>query len=63
MMLSPRYLGDGVYAQVYAQVDDEDGYRIILTTGSHRLEDADNVIYLEPEVMKGVAKYIHDLNE
>ena len=58
-MIPPRYLGDGVYAQV----DNEDPTRIILTTGSHVLTDADNVIYLEPEVMKGVAKYIHDFNE
>jgi len=58
-MIQPRYLGDGVYVQV----DAEDPSRIILTTGSHVLTDADNVIYFEPEVMKGLQQFIHDFNE
>jgi len=43
-MIEPQYLGDGVYVQN----DDKD---IVLTTGSHVINDANQVIYLEPEVI------------
>ena len=46
MNLEPTYLGDGVYIQ-----REENGrHCLALTTGSHRMEEADNVIILEPEV-------------
>ena len=45
-----EYLGDGVYVAI------EDG-RLLLTTGSHRVEEAENRIYLEPEVMAKLVAY------
>jgi hypothetical protein len=51
-MPEPSYLGDGVYAQV----DFVD--QLMLTTGSNLLKDADNVIYLEPEVVTALLAYI-----
>lgn len=44
--MDPQYLGDGVYAQL-----DQWG-RIVLTTGSHHQHEADNIIVLEPEVLR-----------
>lgn len=41
--ISPAYVGDGIYIQS----DPEDPTRLILTTNSHKLIDADAVIYLE----------------
>ena len=46
------YLGDGVYASV----TDEHG-TIVLTTGSHINEIADNVIYLDPSVMAALVEF------
>ena len=43
-MIEPQYLGEGVYVQN----DDKD---IVLTTGSHDIDNADQVIYLEQEVI------------
>lgn len=41
------YLGDGAYATV-----DKDAFHpLILTTGHHDPEQAENVIYMEPSVM------------
>ena len=53
---APRYIGDGAYVQV----DPEDPFRIIVTTGSHILADADNVVYLEPEPMRGLQQFMSD---
>ena len=58
-MIQPRYLGDGVYVQV----DAEDSTRIIVTTGSHIMPDADNVVYLELPVMMGLKRFISDYVE
>jgi len=55
-MIGPRYLGDGVYAAV----DAEDPFRIIVTTGSHNPEVADNVVYLEPEPMRQLQQFIRE---
>lgn len=47
----PRYLGDGVYAQV-------DSGMIALTTGADLGNPHDNVVYLEPEVIVALEAYI-----
>lgn len=47
---TPLYLGDGVYIRV------KDG-RYVITTSTHVIERADNVIYLEPEVMDALKEY------
>lgn len=52
----PRYIGDAVYASF-------DGYHIILTTGHHLRENADNVIALEDVVFANLKKYAKDINE
>lgn len=45
-MTEPSYIGDGVYVRV------DDWGRIVLTTGHHDEAHADNVIVLEPEVLR-----------
>lgn len=47
----PTYLGDGVYAQFIFD-------QLLLTTGSHLREQADNKIYLEPDVAKALVDYL-----
>lgn len=51
--MEPRYLGDGVYASWV------DG-RIMLSCGSHKREDAEVTIWLEPEVARALHVYIRD---
>lgn len=51
-MKEPKYLGDGVYIQV-----DSLGY-FRLTTGTHVLIEAEQVIVLEPEVAQALVDYI-----
>jgi hypothetical protein len=46
----PFYLGDAVYAQW-------DGYHIILTTNTHNLATAKNIIALDPEVLFALRIY------
>jgi hypothetical protein len=48
--IEPTYLGDGVYAT-------EDDRGIVLTTGSHVLTEADNVVVLEPKVWAALRKW------
>lgn len=56
-MSPPSYIGDAVYAQY-------DRYnRLVLTTGSHREEEAENVIVLEPEVWNELLRYVNDNTE
>lgn len=43
------YLGDSVYA-----TDELNPGHITLTTGSHKLEDADQIIHLKPEVLEAL---------
>lgn len=45
--MNPQYLGDGVYASW-------NGEQIILTTGHHDPANADNVIFLEPDVLRAL---------
>ena len=50
--MTKRYIGDGVYV-------DFDGYNIVVTT-----EDGSattNIIYLEPAVWNGLARYVAEL--
>jgi hypothetical protein len=58
-MIKPRYLGDGVYAQM----DNICREYVILTTDSHILENAQNTIYLEPDVIKRLKFFIADMEE
>ena len=48
----PEYLGDAVYA-----TGTEDGY-LMLTTGSHNIALAHNVIWLEDKVLENLLKYV-----
>lgn len=56
-MLEPQYIGDGVYA---AQSPD---FSLVLTTGSHRPEEADNKIFFEPETLDALESYIKRIKE
>ena len=51
-----RYIGDGVYASF-------DGYQIILTTGSHLPQQANNIIALESQVLNSLVAYSTDLKD
>jgi len=51
-MENPIYLGDAVYATMT-----EDG-EVILTTGSHHLADADNVVHLDERTLSNFIKWI-----
>lgn len=55
--MTPRYLGDGVYAKT-----DKHG-RVVLTTGSHYDMGADNIIIFEPEVLSSLMLFIGDLSD
>lgn len=48
----PQYLGDGVYATL------NDFGQLVLTTGSHNEETADNIIYMEPEVLSALLRLL-----
>lgn len=56
-MLEPRYLGDGVYAQ---QSED---FPLILCTGTHELDEAEAIIYLEPSVLLQLMYYVEEIKE
>lgn len=45
------YLGDGVYAEF-------DGYGIWLRTGNHQDHLCDDKIYIEPNVLRGLNKFV-----
>ena len=51
-----EYLGDGVYATY-------DGFAITLTTGHHLQEEAGMIIYLEPDVIKALLKFVKKYTE
>jgi hypothetical protein len=59
-MAYAQYLGDGVYAQY-------DGFHIVLSTGSHDLAEATNIIYLDPSTLHALGQYseylARELNE
>lgn len=49
--MESRYLGDGVYASYKNDM-------IMLTTMSHKEDDAEHIIWLEPEVAIALRTYI-----
>lgn len=49
-MEASQYIGDAVYCHF-------DGYNLVLTTGSHDINNATNVIALEPCVMQKLIEY------
>ena len=51
-MENPIYLGDTVYATF------EYGSGATLTTGTHKQDQADNVIYLEPESVQALVNWL-----
>jgi hypothetical protein len=51
-MIHSFYLGDGAYASVR-----EDDNAVVITTGHHDPEQADNVVYLEPPVFEGLISW------
>ncbi len=53
-----RYLGDGVYAQY-----EPCNASITLRTGSHKAHEADNTIFLEPEVLAALDGYRKNIAE
>lgn len=54
--LSPLYIGDGIYVQV----NPKNTSCLVLTTRSHFLNDADNIIYLEEREARSLYRYIKD---
>ena len=48
------YLGD----DVYATLSDTGIYPLILTTGSHREQEADNVIYFEEKLVDRLLNFL-----
>jgi hypothetical protein len=54
-MIEPEYLGDGVYMQ-----EDEFG-QLVLSTDSHILLNARNIIYIELPLLKHLKQYVEKL--
>jgi hypothetical protein len=50
------YLGDGVYLT-------GDGYHLILTTGSHKLSECDNIVYLDKQAQDNLIHYFKSIEE
>jgi hypothetical protein len=48
------YLGDAVYLT-------GDGFHIILSAGSHRPSEWDQVVYLDSAVQKNLYRYLHSI--
>jgi hypothetical protein len=57
-MLKPDYLGDGVYV-----TEDDVRGGIVLTTAHHEQLKADNVIFLNPEVLDALDRYLQRMKE
>jgi hypothetical protein len=55
-MENPIYLGDGVYATL--EYDCCNGSGATLTTGTHKQDEADNIIYLDPEVAQALVNWL-----
>jgi hypothetical protein len=53
-----RYLGDGVYAEY-----EPCSANFILRTGSHKNDEADNYIALEPAILRALIKYAQQIND
>jgi hypothetical protein len=45
LRIEPTYLGDGVYAS-------DDGVHLVLTTAHHDPDQAEAVVYLDPDVRR-----------
>lgn len=54
--IKPVYLGDSVYASYNPDTEE-----ITLTTGSHIIEQADSVIFLETEVIQALKFFLERL--
>jgi len=54
--MAKQYLGDSVYA-------DNDGFNVILTTENGLPTDPSNTIALEPDVIKSLNNYVHDIQQ
>ncbi len=59
MSAKPDYLGDGVYA-IYNEFGDG---QLVLRTGSHEGRNADAEIFLEPEVMAALERYMQRIKK
>lgn len=57
-LAEPQYLGDSVYAQIA-----DDGYHVLITTGSHKLAESSDQIYLDSEVSEALVNYINNARE
>lgn len=55
---NPQYLGDGVYISY-----DKQANGLVLTTTSHLLQEADNIIFLEEPVVQALLNYIKKCKE
>jgi hypothetical protein len=58
--IAPEYLGDAVYATAMKTGIEN---WLILTTGNHDEALADHVIYLEPEVLAALERYLVRMKE
>lgn len=52
MKSNSQYLGDGVY------IRRNDYGQLVLTTDSHNESEAQNVIFLEPEILTQLLEYV-----
>jgi hypothetical protein len=50
------YLGDAVYLT-------GDAYHLILSTGSHKLSECDNVVYLDHQVQQNLLQYLKSIEK
>ncbi len=55
-MIPKRYIGDAVYV-------DHDGFAVVITTESGIDEEATNIVYMEPSVLKQFEAYLADLKQ
>ena len=53
--MNAEYLGDGVYIQQFPNCPERG---LVLTTGSHKMANADAIVYLEPQVLDKLCDYI-----
>jgi hypothetical protein len=58
--MNPQYLGDGVYISDGARWNNDRA--VYLTTGHHLVEQADNVIYLETDVLDALINVLRKEN-
>lgn len=51
-----QYVGDGIYIQI----DDQDPTHLVLTTGTHIIEEAATVVFIEPSEIRFLMAYMKD---